>query len=304
MAILRFGRRKKRKYPVKRDERGTSARQRCFEMFPDNIPPADISKAVGVKIETVYRYHQQWAKERGLEQQILYLKGVLKKEAPDRERTVELLARTLGIAKEDVEAILLKPHGLRRLVTRKVYLPGHRDADHKRYIALELAVFFSDYLLKHGGSIDDVRHAFERWMKEHQVEREEDDEDIRRGNDDIAIIRAVMKADAENERHGRVQPDELSVQEKDDIIRAGALAARRRNARDAQEAYWLRIGELTADGLTPDQAREKLYQDLIANGDAKTAKTLRAFQDIVHPLKPGGGSPPEAPKKSPPDEKP
>ncbi len=300
MAILgRFGRKKKRKYPVKRDEEGRSARQRCFEMFDGNIPQADISKAVGVKIETVYRYHQQWAKERGLEQRILYLKAVLKKDAPDRERTVELLAKTLGISREDVESILLKPHGLRRLLTRKLYLPGHRDADHRRYIALELAVFFSHYLSKHGGSIDDVRYAFERWMKEHQVQREEDDEDIEEENRNIALIRAVMKADAENERLGRVQPDELSVQEKDEIIRAGARAARRRTARDAQKAYWLRIGELTADGLTPEQAREKLYQDLVANGEAKTAKALREFQDIVHPLKPGGGSLPEAPKKPP-----
>jgi transposase len=75
MAIFKgFGRRKRRKYPIKLDEKGKSARSRCFEMFGDNTPSNEIAKIVGVKIETVRRYHQQWKKNPNFEGQHAYFK--------------------------------------------------------------------------------------------------------------------------------------------------------------------------------------------------------------------------------------
>ena len=62
-----FRKRKSRKYPIKWDERGRSARSRCFEMFAEKIPLEEIAQTVGGKIKTVQRYHRQWKKDPGFE---------------------------------------------------------------------------------------------------------------------------------------------------------------------------------------------------------------------------------------------
>ncbi len=43
-AFTLFGRKKKRKYPIKRDERGKSARARCFEMFANQTPLNEVAE--------------------------------------------------------------------------------------------------------------------------------------------------------------------------------------------------------------------------------------------------------------------
>jgi len=287
---------KRRRYPIKRDELGRSTRQRCFEQFEDHVPLEDIARTTGAKISTVHRYHQQWQKNPKLENEIAYFKWVLGKHAPNRDRSIELLAKMIRIEKQEVEAILVRPHGIRRLLTQKFYFPGNADQDHKRYVALELACFIADYLMKHGGSLEDVRYAFERWMKTHQARREEEDEDTKEENRTVAFLRAILDGEAERERRGRVQPDELSPEERRKLIEAGERSARRSMVRTVQKAYWFTIGELTALGLTEEQARDKLYQELIAQGETKAAEALRAFQDVIHPLKPPGSPPPESPQ--------
>jgi transposase len=300
MAIFkRFWRKKRRKYPVKLDEKGKSARSRCFEMFIDNTPLSEIAKIVGVKIGTVRRYHQQWKKNPNFERQHAFIKELLKKTAPDRERTIELFARAWGITKEQLEAILEQPHGLRRLMTGKFYFPGHADADHKRYVALELALLISDHLTKNGGKFEDVAFAFRRWLRESQESREEGDRQIEEENKDIAFMRRILEASAENERQGRVKPDRLSDEERDAILRGGLESL----VRGLERTYWLRMAGLMAEGFTLDQAREKVYQDLLEKGDLKGAKMMREYQDVIHPLKPGDQLPPPSPPQPPPSPK-
>ena len=108
----RFGHRKRRKYPVKWDEYGKSARQRCFELFAERMPHGEIAETVGIKIETVRRYHLQWKKNPYFDRQYAILKGLLKKDAPDRDDTITLLAKMYGVEKEKIEEILVQSHGL------------------------------------------------------------------------------------------------------------------------------------------------------------------------------------------------
>ena len=63
--------------------------------------------------------------------------------------------------------------------------------------------------------------------------------------------------------------------------------------------YWFRIGSLKAKGLTPEQAREKIYQDLLEKGDLKGAKMMRELQDKVHPMKTGDQLLPPSPIQPP-----
>jgi len=290
-----FGRKKRRKYPVKVDEKGQSARTRCFEMFPEKVPLDKIAEEVDVKVDTVRRYHQQWKKDPGLERRYAYVKSLFKKKTPDREYNIELFAKAWTIPKEQLEAILSQPHGLRRLMTGKFYFPVHADADHKRHIALELALLISDHLTKHGGQFEDVYFALKRCMEENMRYREEEEATIKEENKLMKMTHAVLAADMENERQGRVKPDTFSEEERNTIMKWGVESERKK----AEMWYWFRIGILKAEGLTPEQAREKIYQDLVNKGDFKGAKMIREFQDRVHPLKYGDQLPPSTPLQPP-----
>jgi len=214
MDILKvFKRTKRRKYPIIRDEKGKSARKRCFEMFEEQVPFEEIAAATGAKLNTVYRYHRQWLKNPGIETTIKYFKKLLNPLAPNRERQIELIAQVLGFSKEQVETTLRQPHGLRRLFSGKIYFPKQAEADHKCYIAMEIANLISDHLLKNGGKLEDVKYAFDRWMKENQINREEEDEDNKEENENIAFARKLIEADVEDEKQGRIKPDRLSEQE-------------------------------------------------------------------------------------------
>ena len=297
-----FGRKKRRKYPVKVDEKGRSARSRCFEMFAEKVPLHEIAEKVDVKVDTVRRYHQQWKKDPGFERRYTYVQSLFKKSAPDRDYNIELFARTLGIGKEQLETVLSQPHGLRQLITGKLHFPAHAEADHKRYIALELALSISDHLIKNGGKFEDVYFAFQRWMNENKKYREEEDADIKEENTFMAFVHKLLAIDMENERKGRVRPDTFSEEEINSIIKIEV----RSQFKQLQTLYWIKIAGLMADGLTKEEAREKFYQDLLQKGDLEVSKIFREFQDKIHPLKINDETPPApppvaAPLKNPPE---
>ena len=51
-----------RKYPIKRDEEGRSARQRAFALFDVGLMPADVAAQVGISARTARRYRADWKK--------------------------------------------------------------------------------------------------------------------------------------------------------------------------------------------------------------------------------------------------
>ncbi len=284
-----------RRYPVKRDEQGRSARRRCFKMFFDQVPLDEIVGVVEVTPETVRRYYLQWRQEPVHREGYSFARHLFAQANPNRDANLELFAKAWGITKEQLEIIHSQPHGLNRLITGKIYAPAHQAADHKRHVALEVAVLIADHLTKKGGAVEDVCFAFQRWMQENQKNREQEDADIRDDNLDLEIMHKVLEADAENERAGRVKPDTLSEEERNAILRYGVSSAKR----NAEIFYWLRIASLMGEGLTPEQSREKIYQDLLAKGDLKGAEMVRRFQDRVHPLKDVGKVPPPGPPMPP-----
>ncbi|MFC1874468.1 hypothetical protein ACFLYX_04115 [Chloroflexota bacterium] len=286
--------RRSRKYPIQRDNRGQSLRTRCFELFDEEKGPVEVAKELGMKESTAIRYFQQW-KVLGpnFERKYAYIKGLLKQSAPDRDRTLELLAKACGIPKEELETILARPNGLRRLMTGKFYLTGHANADHKLHVVLEAALFISDYLTKSGGKFEDVRFALERWMKESMDYRRRENADIQEENRDIALMRQVFEAAAKAEQQGQAKRDRLTKEEINTILRWKLES----KARSLEISYWFRIAELRDEGLTIEQAREKIYQDLLEKGDVKGAKMMRSYQDMVHPLKGDDHDPPTSPSE-------
>ncbi len=153
----------------------------------------------------------------------------------------------------------------------------------------------SNHLDKNGGSLEDVLFAFRRWMKENKLNREAEDEEIEEENEITAFAHRVLEAAAKQEWEGRVKPDELSDEERNSILMYGVKA----RWRNLEETYWLRIAELIGEGLTIEQAREKIYQDLVDKGDLVGAIQMRKYQDRVHPLKAKQQLPKPPPPKPP-----
>jgi hypothetical protein len=295
-AFQLFGLKKKRKYPIKRDETGKSARSRCFEMFADNIPYDEIAEIVGVKVDTVRRYHQQCKNDPGFERRFTLAQSLFKKTAPERESNIEIFARVLGISKEQFETIPCQPHGLRRLMTNKIYLPIHAAADRKRHMALELALLITEHLINNKGKFEDVYFPLKRLMQENMKYCEEDDAYIKAENEWITFVRAIFAADMKNEQQSRVKEERLTEEERAIAIKLGIEAKNKRY----EKRYWMHIGELMSEGCTQEQAREKIYQDLINKGDIEGAKMMHAYQDKVHPLKKSSDqTPPPAPLAPP-----
>jgi len=288
--LFRIG--KSRKYPIKRNGEGLSSRARCFELFEQGKRPAVIAEELKMKETTVFRYFRDWKRlGPNFERKYDYIRSLFKKTVPDRDQDIELFARVWGIEKERLETILSQPRGLLRLMTGKFYFPAHADVDHKRYIILELALLISDHVIKRSGKFVDFYFALKRYMQENMKYREEEDTGIKEDNKMMALFHQVLAADMENERKGRVKPDKFSEEEQNAIIRFAIDSEREKT----EIVYWLRIGVLMAEGLTKEQAREKMYQDLLDKGDLKRAKILREFQDKVHPLKTNDQIPPPSP---------
>jgi hypothetical protein len=121
----------------------------------------------------------------------------------------------------------------------------------------------------------------------------EEDASIEEENQEIAFTRKVIEAATIAEQQGRPKRDRLTNDERNTIIRWRLES----KMRSLETQYWLRISELRAEGLTMEQAREKIYQDLVDKGDVEGARMMHTYQNRIHPPKADN---PEAPTSSPP----
>jgi hypothetical protein len=268
---------KRRKYPIQYDQRGKSQREQCFESFDQGLRPMEVVEELGIKKSTVKTYFQQW-NQRGkdFDKIYAYVKQLIKPDSPHRDRTLDLLTRVCEVSREEFETILCKPHGLKRLMTGKLYLPGHQKADHVRYSALEFAFYVYDYIENKGGELVDGINAFFRLMQQAGDYRQKMEVLINDENEEIAFTRKILEEFAKQPLRDRLTKKEIN-QIMGIALETGLL--------DAERAYWSRIANLiTGDGLTMTQARERIYQDLVDKGDIEGAKMIRAYQDRIHPL--------------------
>jgi len=237
-------------------------------LFDEGERPVEVTKLLEMKDSTAKRYFQQWKKlGPNFERKYAYTKSLFERSAPDRDNNLELFARACGITKEKLEVILAKPQGLRQLMSGKLYFPEHSNSDHKLHVSLKLALLISDHLIINGGKIEDVLFAFESLMNVRMEYREEEEVDIKEENEEIAFARKVLEAAAEAEKEGRITSDRLTEEEQEAGIRYGLEAKVKSMQKNLETQYWFRIGELMAEGLSEEQAREKIYQDLLDNGD-------------------------------------
>jgi len=74
---------KKRKHPIKRDDRGRSARQRAFKAFKGGSTPAQVATMVPISVRTARRYYADWKKlPQNLEMRYRILKAAYRRILP------------------------------------------------------------------------------------------------------------------------------------------------------------------------------------------------------------------------------
>ena len=120
-----FFRRKKRKYPIKRDNRGLSIRQRAFSLFDEQFRPSQIYKQqlLKAKPKTLLRYYEDW-KKKGDHISYLVIKSRMKKNPDLTEYVIKALSVTLDMPVEEVIKRLEKPWGLKQALRGQ--WPNHR----------------------------------------------------------------------------------------------------------------------------------------------------------------------------------
>ena len=72
-----------RRYPIKRDALGKTARQRAFALFDKGLRPGSVAPMVDVTLATIYTYSKQWKKlppNRDLEYKMYYKRSRLNEE--------------------------------------------------------------------------------------------------------------------------------------------------------------------------------------------------------------------------------
>jgi len=284
-----FRSKKSRRYPIKRDQQGRSLRARCFERFEQGQRPAAVAMELNMKETTVFRYFTDWKRlGPNFDKQYSFVKQLFKKTAPDRDKSIESYARVLGIEKEQFEAILEKPQGLKQFLAGRLYFPIMVDADHKRHMSLQLGILIAEHLINKGGEFQDVYLALRTLLQKNKRFRQNEEDAIEADNQFMALIHRILELDLENERKGAVKRDRLTEDEIDQLLKSEQESFIKR----MEVSYWKNIATLMMEGISREQAREKMYRDLLDNGNVEGAKALRAYQDITDPLKPRRQEPP------------
>jgi AraC-like DNA-binding protein len=119
-------RRKSRKYPIKLDEYGRSARRRAFDAFDQGLRPAQVAPLVDISLPTACRYFADWKKlPSNLEVRYRLAKAAYKSTREFSTDTMKLISAHLGMSEEEVAERLQKPWGLKQLLMGK--WPNHRQ---------------------------------------------------------------------------------------------------------------------------------------------------------------------------------
>ena len=109
--------RKRRRYEIKRDAYGRSARRRSFEQYDEGKRPSEAAPIVGISIKTACRYYQDWKKlSRRLQERYELIKSMMEHSPDFSESVLKNIVDILGLTLQEVRSRMEKPYGLKRLM--------------------------------------------------------------------------------------------------------------------------------------------------------------------------------------------
>jgi hypothetical protein len=111
---------KRRKYHIKRNEFGKSARRCAFDAFDQGLRPAQVMREVDISLATARLYFADWQQHGpGFEPRYRFAKRLLKNHPKFSEDTIAVIGEALDMSVEEVIERLEKPWGLKQLLMGK-----------------------------------------------------------------------------------------------------------------------------------------------------------------------------------------
>ena len=132
---------KGRKYPIKRDIFGRTARQWVFHYFDEGLKPAEAALKAGISSRTARRYYADWKKlPRTHRSDYEVFKALLKNDSVFRQLLMDQVSKELGMSREEVHRRLQRPWGLKQLLMGRWPNYGRQEEQRKTGVRLEAAL--------------------------------------------------------------------------------------------------------------------------------------------------------------------
>ena len=135
-----------RRYPLKRDENGRSARQRAFDLFGTGQRPAEVCKTIPVSLRTACRYYEDFKK---LHHKVPYsmIRKWMRENPEFSDKVIDMLATSLEMPREEVIVRMQKPWGLLQVMKGEwpnYRLERQRTGIEERLLAALQVIQFAD----------------------------------------------------------------------------------------------------------------------------------------------------------------
>lgn len=139
-----------RKYPIRCDEYGRSARKQAFSLFGWGYHPSQIYREgkIPVSKRTLFRYYEDWKKERRV---ISYsvLRRYMRRNPEFNQKTIEALSELLGLSIPEVILRMQRPWGVMQAMKGEwpdyVLKREQSDIENRLEAALRLVLFIELY---------------------------------------------------------------------------------------------------------------------------------------------------------------
>ncbi len=164
---MKLFRLKSRKYPIKKDAHGRSARHRAFKEFDKGKRPAEIIRAVDISLQTACRYFADW-KKRPKNFNIHYngLRYKVKNDSEFSDLLVDQLVEYLGMSREEVISRLSKPWSIKQFIMGKWPNPKKEKAQGERESRLRAALDIVGLLEFRGIPPDETRAKIKKIIED------------------------------------------------------------------------------------------------------------------------------------------
>jgi hypothetical protein len=152
-----------RKYPIKRDEYGMTARQRCFQSFDKGLRPSEVTRGVGISLKTACTYFYQWKRlPKHLKLNYRIMKRALAELPGLREEIIRTLSKKLKMPKRKIKAQLESPWGIRQLVDGKWRTLVNLKEEEEKQLRLKVAYRIVRLCEERGLSLRDISHELNK----------------------------------------------------------------------------------------------------------------------------------------------
>jgi len=136
--------RRGRKYPIKRDDEGRSARHRAFDLFDKGLMPAQVAAQVGISARTARRYRADWRKRpTDYRFQYILMKQFLR-HANVRHLFATEIAKRLHLPVRFVMRRLSQPWAAKQILTGEWVKWGGEEREKRRWARLQAADMILD----------------------------------------------------------------------------------------------------------------------------------------------------------------